>query len=585
MSVRPRAVWFHRDYRGLTGGQVKHAHYVDHVRRAAGFMPRIVFTGPEQGESRLAERRKLWGLCLGETAADWTAQAKDVLFLAGTDWRYLARRGLGAAANPRLNLIQSVRHARAGSELHRYLRERAVRLCVSQEAADAVSASGVANGEVLVIPNGVDLAPASAAERAAPRREQVAVMGHKRPALAAALSQRLHEAGVRHLLLNGFLPRQAFLDVLAQAEVAVCLPEAEEGFYLPALEAMASGCVTVTLDGVGNRSFCRHGQNCLVAAAQAHTLEARVREALGLGAERRAVLQGKAAATVRAHGLDRERERFLDVLRDIDRLWAECASRPAVPAAPMPPLVDFMIVGAQKAGTTALARFLGKHPELGMSASKEVHLFDAPEYSTAWTRAEIDSRYGPQFEHCPAARRRGEATPVYLFMPEVAAQLARYNPDLRLIVLLRDPVERAISSHAMQRRRGFERWPLWLALLAEPFRLRGCRDGRAEHSALRDHAYRARGLYSRQLRNLLRHFPAEQVLVLQSGDLRDRHEWTLGRVFAFLNVDAPVAVPPETVFAGGRRRRHRVVGALLRLSYATESIRLRRLLAKTAFGG
>ena len=302
------------------------------------------------------------------------------------------------------------------------------------------------------------------------------------------------------------------------------------------------------------------------------------------------------------------------------------------------PLVDFMIAGAQKCGTSALAHFLAQHPQISMSSVKEVHLFDAPDYSPDWTPQQIDERYRPWFTHSPEAAEgtpttegtpiqegtpavttegtptvvgtpavmgtlpgkgtptsdvkmvsggesapveplmRGETTPIYLLLPEIAAELKRYNADLKLIVLVRDPVERAISHYYMAKERDYEHLPLWLALLSEPWRLRGCRNPRATDSAWRRHSYRRRGLYSVQLQNLWRHFDASQVLILRSGDLARRHGEVLQQVFEFLNVRAHPGIEAETVFEGERGgRRHRTISWLLRLSYLPEFARMRQL--------
>ena len=242
-----------------------------------------------------------------------------------------------------------------------------------------------------------------------------------------------------------------------------------------------------------------------------------------------------------------------------------------------------MIVGAQKCGTSALNRFLSRHPEICVASRKEVHLFDAPGYSRHWTPEQIDERYRPFFARCPDTRIRGEATPIYLFLPEIPAELARYNPELKLIVLLRDPVERAISNYHMEWSRERERRPLWLALLLEPFRRRRCEDPRALGSAMRVGSYRARGLYSRQLRNLYRHFNRDQVLVLRQQDLRARHDETLCRVFAFLGVSEEVRIPPGVHNESERGgNRHRLVSWLLRLSYLRERARMRALSPFTA---
>ena len=259
-------------------------------------------------------------------------------------------------------------------------------------------------------------------------------------------------------------------------------------------------------------------------------------------------------------------------------------------ASPYRPRIDFIIVGAQKCGTTALAQFLAVHPQIGMSSLKEVHLFDAPDYSTDWTAADIDERYRPHFAHCDFAGRTGEtvfgeATPVYLFFPDIATELKRYNRELRLIILLRDPVDRAISHYYMETGRGGERRPLWQALLLEPLRLRRSRDPRHPESAARLHSYRARGLYGRQLRNLLRCFERNRVLILQREDLLQHHDAVLRRVFAFLGVSTGVRVSPEVVFEGERGlRRHRLVSWILRLSFVAERRRLRALVGEEARG-
>ena len=247
------------------------------------------------------------------------------------------------------------------------------------------------------------------------------------------------------------------------------------------------------------------------------------------------------------------------------------------------PLLHFAVVGAQKCGTTALRRFLAAHPEIGMCPD-EMHLFDAPDYSPCWTSAHIDQRYRSALgARCDAALR-GECTPAYMFMPGVPAQLARYNPGLKLIVLLRDPVQRAISAYYMEKHRGGEDKPLWLALLLEPLRCRLDKDHRSRTSAHRHHTYRRRGLYSKQLRNLYRHFAPSQVLIVQNAELRRHHHRTLRRVFGFLGVADGVRVPAETVFASpARPKKHRVVRLLLAASYCVERRRLAAILRGRPF--
>ena len=114
-----RTVWFYRDYVRLDGGHVKHSHYFDHVRRMPGFAPRITFSGEPSNESQARERRRLWPAGDGVMAERWEPADRDVLFLAGVDWRYCTGVSSRLLANPRINLIQHVRHAHEDTELYR----------------------------------------------------------------------------------------------------------------------------------------------------------------------------------------------------------------------------------------------------------------------------------------------------------------------------------------------------------------------------------------------------------------------------------------------------------------------------------
>lgn len=194
-----------------------------------------------------------------------------------------------------------------------------------------------------------------------------------------------------------------------------------------------------------------------------------------------------------------------------------------------------MIIGVQKAGTTALAEFVAEHPMIEIASNKEAHVFDAADFSEDWFNGEITKRYEPLFTDAPGVLR-GEATPIYIYLPGVVGRLRRYNPGLKLIVLLRDPVERAYSHYRMEFARGNESLPFWLALLLERWRLHRDRHSLADSSAIRRNSYRDRGYYNRQLRHVLSEFKPEQLLVLRTEELRKQHEKTMRQVFSFLGV-------------------------------------------------
>ncbi len=215
------------------------------------------------------------------------------------------------------------------------------------------------------------------------------------------------------------------------------------------------------------------------------------------------------------------------------------------------PRVSFLIGGTQKGGTTALAEFLALHPQIALPVKKEAHIFDAPDFDESAGVAEVDRLYDSHFENTSAKAVHGDATPIYLFLPAAIRRIARYRPDMRWIVLLRHPALRALSHYHMERARGTETWPLWLALLLENRRLHGHHDDLSWTSPLRTHSYRTRGDYASQLDRLFAHFPREQVLLLDSAELRHQPGLVLARVYAHLGLPGPVQLSAErTVFAG-----------------------------------
>jgi hypothetical protein len=238
--------------------------------------------------------------------------------------------------------------------------------------------------------------------------------------------------------------------------------------------------------------------------------------------------------------------------------------------------LDFMVIGAQKCGTTALSAFLDYHPEIEISRPKEVHAFDDEQFRATKSADIINRLYLKSFDKNDQFIQ-GEATPIYLFSPEIVADLAIYNPKLKLIVLLRDPVERAYSQYLMERAEGYEKYPYWLALLAEGLRLKHDDHPWKIGSSHRVHSYRSRGYYSQQLRSVYDQFPRAQVLVLRSSELKDNHDQTLSNVFDFLGVVNNEA-PKRIVFSQERTVSEvPVTSYLLRLQYRRELNKLANL--------
>jgi len=218
---------------------------------------------------------------------------------------------------------------------------------------------------------------------------------------------------------------------------------------------------------------------------------------------------------------------------------------------------DFLIVGAQKAGTSSLESFLASHPQIGCANKKEVGFFSRDRlysFGTDW--------YARQF---PYRRRPGvqlfEATPEYLYYPFVPDRIFRFNPRIKLIILLRNPVERAFSAWNMFRQmhaapsirdRTIQEYledanpedkaPVLELLYGTRFpdfhscvvdEIDALRNGKPQ--AL-EPSFVRRGLYFQQLERFYRLFPRENILIVESSELKNHRVAVMSRVLNFLGV-------------------------------------------------
>ena len=313
-----RTVLFHREFLNFTGGHLKVWNYFRHVEEAEGWQARVYFSPKSWWDES-----NPWGLRRAEVLAAWEPEQADVLFLGGYDWRMLSVGERRSYQRPVVNLIQHVHHADPAHPLYEFLTHRAVRVCVSREVQAAILATGRVNGPTVVIPNGIDLADIPALE-GRPTDWLLCGLKEGKSRVAKALGKRLAEMGGwgRVETLTKLMPRAEFLAAMARARRVVLLPRETEGFYLPALEAMALGCLVICPDCVGNRSFCRDGFNALVPASSGEDDVLAAMEAVRrMSADREAVMLGNAAAVAAEHSLARERAAFGELLAGIDALW------------------------------------------------------------------------------------------------------------------------------------------------------------------------------------------------------------------------------------------------------------------------
>ncbi|HEV3244696.1 MAG TPA: sulfotransferase [Chthoniobacterales bacterium] len=196
--------------------------------------------------------------------------------------------------------------------------------------------------------------------------------------------------------------------------------------------------------------------------------------------------------------------------------------------------VDFVIGGTQKGGTSALDSFLRQHPEICMPTTrKELHFFDREGDDTDY------KKYYANFKPKPEHRVIGEASPIYMYWETSPYRIWKYNPKMKWILALRNPVERAFSAWNMETKRGKEKLSFADAIEKEPER---CREALPlQH---RVYSYVDRGFYAHQVRRLFNIFGKDNCLILLNEELKNDYKKTLRRVFEFLDVD-PSFVPPQ----------------------------------------
>jgi hypothetical protein len=204
----------------------------------------------------------------------------------------------------------------------------------------------------------------------------------------------------------------------------------------------------------------------------------------------------------------------------------------------------FLVIGAQKAGTSSLYWYLREHPAILCASPKEVHYFDhAYQQGSGWYVAHF-----PLAPRAAVARRRvdlppvvGEVTPAYLFNPLVPERVRAFDPAMKLIAILRDPVTRAYSQYHMQLRQGRETRSFEDALAHEASALpaeleRILSDPSASSETAQRLAYVRRGRYAEQLERWLEFFPREQLFVLTSDELRADPADAMSRIAHFLDI-------------------------------------------------
>jgi hypothetical protein len=205
---------------------------------------------------------------------------------------------------------------------------------------------------------------------------------------------------------------------------------------------------------------------------------------------------------------------------------------------------DFLIIGGQRCGTSSLYYYLTEQHGIISAATKEVHFFD--DFYTRgldWYRAQFAATTYKYY--IESLRRRcfitGEASPYYIFHPHAPRRIAQVLAHVKIIALLRNPIDRAYSQHWLEVKGKYETLPFEEAIKREPERIAGERekmlDDENYHSFnYRRYTYLTRGIYVDQLQHWMSYFPREQFLILKTEDLHNDLPGIMRQTLEFLGV-------------------------------------------------
>jgi glycosyltransferase involved in cell wall biosynthesis len=303
-----RKILFYRDYHGFTGGHLKVWNYFEHVEHSNIFKPKIYFTSNSNFDVE-----NPWYDNIDDRESSWKPELSDALFIAGMDWTAVPLE----YNKPVINFIQGLRHSDINDLRYSFLNRPATRICVSEEVADAVTSTGIVNGPVLVIKNGLDTKDLPAKKSI--KDIKLLIAGYKQPSLAAQVHESLKKSGIEAHLLTRMIMRSDYLSLVARSAITLFLPCQSEGFYLPALEGMGLETLVICPDCIGNREFCLDMQNCISPIYSLEEIVSACHKAIKIystGSAEKIISAG--IQQFNAHSLKEERCRFIDVLTSLN---------------------------------------------------------------------------------------------------------------------------------------------------------------------------------------------------------------------------------------------------------------------------
>jgi len=230
-----------------------------------------------------------------------------VLFLTGKDWRFLPKNLNGKKV---INLLQSLEQCEPDHQVFRYLKRPAYRISASYEIGAVIRPHVTGVSEVIEYGIPLQMFKADPHKKA----NSILIWAKKQPEFGAKLFAALQGRGLEIRLLADNIPREQFAQWLGETDIFVALPLDKEGFYLPALEGMASGCVIICPDALGNRAFCIHEKTCLMPKFGNLDEHLQAIDRLLRDRSLKESVRRQGMAMAQSYSMEKEREKFFQFL-------------------------------------------------------------------------------------------------------------------------------------------------------------------------------------------------------------------------------------------------------------------------------
>lgn len=311
-----RKILFYRDFIKFTGGHMKVKDYFDHIKHTPGFTPLISFSKRTKWN-----KSNPWLNNKKYKVKNWDPEIADIFFFGGCDWFKTNFPITDKKNKPIIYIIQDMRHGNESEKLFRYLRNRAIRICVSKELHDYISRSNIVNGPIFTIENGLNYQLFPVPLTHEEKHNDILIVSMKKPKTGRILKGQLQKFSKRVILLNKLIPREKFLKYMNESKITVYLPNFEEGFYLPALEGMALHTLVICPDCIGNRTFCKDNITCLQPHYSIDRIIASVKQASDFSEYDKMKMINNAFLYAQKFNIERERIAFQKILNNIYEIW------------------------------------------------------------------------------------------------------------------------------------------------------------------------------------------------------------------------------------------------------------------------